>query len=236
MTTKISLVPSRDVELELLRDLTQTCGEGAILAAVDEVGRGALAGPVSVGVALIDRGTSDRFPDGLRDSKQLSPYKREILDPLCRAWPLALAVGHAPPSVVDSEGIIGALRRAAANALVQLSAAGLVPDGVLLDGSHNWWSSTTLFDAESVLPDLPVRMQVKGDAQCAAVAAASVAAKVERDALMVELAATYPGYDWAHNKGYSSAKHIEGLNLLGPSPLHRISWNLPGAKGASDHE
>ena len=115
-----------------------------------------------------------------------------------------------------------ALRRAAAAGLAQLAARGHTPDAVLLDGRHDWWAG------DSILPQVPVRMQVKGDASCAVVAAASVAAKVERDRLMVDLQAQYPGYDWASNKGYSSARHIEGLRALGPSPLHRTSWHLPG--------
>lgn len=228
------ILPSRDLEKELLAGL-QVLDNSAILACVDEVGRGSLAGPVSVGIALISAETSDAFPEGLRDSKQLSQAKREVLDPLCRAWPLAVAVGHAPANTVDSVGIIAALRYAAADALRQLAEKDLIPSGVLLDGSHNWWSSASLFDGDEVLPDLPVRMQVKGDASCAGVAAASVVAKVERDKLMVARDEVYPGYDWARNKGYSSPAHIEGLQKLGPSPEHRVSWNLPGVKGASNH-
>ena len=222
------LTPSRETELEVLGSLRVHVGDGAILAGVDEVGRGALAGPVSVGICLVDASTSDDFPTGLRDSKQISPARREALDPLCRAWGVDLAVGHAGPDVVDAEGIMVALRRAAADALAQLEARGFVPDAVLLDGSHDWWAEDSLFDFDPILPQLPVRMQVKGDASCAVVAAASVAAKVERDRLMVDVDAQYPGYDWASNKGYSSARHIEGLRALGPSPLHRTSWHLPG--------
>ncbi len=222
------LTPSRDIELDILGSLRASFGEGALLAGVDEVGRGALAGPVSVGICLIDGSTSNDFPVGLRDSKQISPARREALDPLCRAWGVDLAVGHAGSDVVDSEGIMAALRRAAADALAQLGERGLVPDAVLLDGSHNWWVEDSLFDFDPILPQVPVRMQVKGDASCAVVAAASVAAKVERDRLMVDLATQYPGYDWASNKGYSSVRHIEGLRALGPSPLHRTSWHLPG--------
>ncbi len=222
------LTPSRETELDLLASMRPSFGECALLAGVDEVGRGALAGPVSVGICLIDGATSDGFPVGLRDSKQISPARREALDPLCRAWGVDLAVGHAGPDVVDAEGIMVALRRAAADALAQLVSRGHMPDAVLLDGSHDWWAEASLFDFDPILPQIPVRMQIKGDASCAVVAAASVSAKVERDRLMVELDAEYPGYDWASNKGYSSARHIEGLRALGPSPLHRTSWHLPG--------
>ena len=203
-------------------------GPQAILAGVDEVGRGSLAGPVSVGICLVNVQTSEDFPLGLRDSKLLSPARREALDPLCRQWGLDLAVGHAGPDVIDAEGIIVALRRAGADALAQLAARGHTPDAVLLDGRHDWWAEDSLFTP--VLPQIPVRMQVKGDASCSAIAAASVAAKVERDRMMVALDAQYPGYDWAGNKGYASARHIDGLRALGPSPLHRRSWHLPGVE------
>ena len=214
--------------------MLNTCGKRALLAGVDEVGRGSLAGPVSVGICVISEATPDAFPAGLRDSKLLSPARREVLDPLCRQWGLDLAVGHAGPEIVDDEGIIVALRRAAASALTHLASRGHAPDAVLLDGSHNWWAEDSLFDETPILPQLPVRMQVKGDASCAVVAAASVAAKVERDRLMVALDERYPGYDWASNKGYASARHIEGLRRLGPSPLHRVSWHLPGVRASDE--
>ena len=210
--------PTRDLEREVLAGL----GPRAILAGVDEVGRGSLAGPVSVGICLIDASTSNGFPAGLRDSKLLSPARREVLDPQCRRWGMDLAVGHAGPEVIDAEGIIVALRRAAAAGLAQLAARGHTPDAVLLDGRHDWWAG------DSMLPQVPVRMQVKGDASCCVIAAASVSAKVERDHMMVMLDHQYPGYDWASNKGYASARHVDGLRTLGPSPMHRRSWHLPG--------
>lgn len=221
------VTPSRDEEREYLRELAHIHGTRALVAGVDEVGRGSLAGPVSVGIAVIDANTPDQFPEGLRDSKQLSPVRRARIVEECRTWPLAVAVGHAEASVVDSLGIIAALRVAASHAIAQLDARGLRPSGVLLDGSYDWWSAESLLCTD-VLPLLPVRTIVKGDASCAVIAAASVVAKVERDALMVENAALYPGYDWEHNKGYSSATHVAGLRELGPSPLHRTSWHLPG--------
>ena len=219
--------PDRVIELEHIRELQGLYGQDVLLAGVDEVGRGALAGPVSVGIAVVDTETPNNFPEGLRDSKQLSARARERLVGACRDWPRCVVVGHAGPDVVNSEGIIGALRAAAADAMRQLAQRGLMPHGILLDGTHDWWSHDSLF-GEAVLPALPVRTVVKGDAACAVIAAASVVAKVERDAMMVEYAEEYPGYDWEHNKGYSSKSHIEGLSTLGPSALHRTSWNLPG--------
>jgi len=224
----LRITPTREEELALLARVREHAGEDALIAGVDEVGRGALAGPVSVGIALIGAGTSDDFPVGLRDSKQLSAAARTRLAPLCRQWAVDVAVGHAGPDVVDREGIMAALRHAAANALSTLIAAGHRPLAVLLDGNVNWWTDASLFVAAPLLPDLPVLTKVKGDASCAVIAAASVAAKVERDALMVTLDAQHPGYDWARNKGYASPTHIAALRELGASPQHRVSWRLPG--------
>lgn len=231
---KEKLRPTRLLERETLDEAQQQYGLNARVGGVDEVGRGSLAGPVSVGISVIDHTTSDSFPVGLRDSKMLSPMARERIEPECRKWSLDIAVGHAGPEAVDELGIIGALRAAAAHAFMQLEARGTAPDTILLDGVHNWWSQESLLDVGG-LPDLPVRMQVKGDATCAVIASASVVAKVERDKMMVELDGEYPGYDWGKNKGYSSAHHIDGLRRLGASTQHRRSWNLPGI-GASHNE
>lgn len=229
------LTPSRDAERELLRQYLAEHGIGAnspesrqvYLAGVDEVGRGSLAGPVSVGIALISPATTDAFPARLRDSKQISATVRESLVEPCRAWLEGSAVGHAQASEIDEHGIIGGLRIAAARAVAQLVAQRLRPAVVLLDGSHDWWTQTGLFALGAELPVLPVQTLVKGDAQAAVVAAASVIAKVERDALMREFAADFPHYDFASNKGYSSPKHIAALHEYGPSAIHRVSWNLP---------
>lgn len=220
------LLPDRTVELELLAQLAQVSSR-PILAGVDEVGRGALAGPASVGISLIDDAAGD-FPPGLRDSKLLSPARRAGLVEPCKAWTLATVVGHSTVDEINEWGIMGGLRAAAARAVAQIEALGLSFDGVLLDGSHDWWTSAALVPAGPELPDLPVHMEVKGDARCAVVAAASVVAKVERDAVMKDLDLRFPGYDWARNKGYSSPSHIAALGELGPSAAHRTSWHLPG--------
>ena len=110
----------------------------------------------------------------------------------------------------------------------ELSGRGWEIDAVLLDGKHDWWSEeVTLFDeGEPVLPQLPVHMEIGGDASCAIVAAASVAAKVERDRLMCQYDEEYPVYAWARNKGYGTRAHYDALKKHGVSPLHRLSWNL----------
>ncbi len=212
--------PDRGTEIELLR----SCPPGAAIAGVDEVGRGSLAGPVSVGIAVINASVGD-FPEGLRDSKQMSAAARERMAPRVREWAVEVAVGHADADIIDDVGIVAAMRLAARNALNGLSTT---PAAILLDGKHNWWAEDSLFDVEPLLPQIPVRMEVKGDARCAVIAAASVVAKVERDGLMVILDERFPGYDWARNKGYSSPSHIEGLARIGPSDHHRKSWHLPG--------
>ncbi|MDP9832122.1 MULTISPECIES: ribonuclease HII [Trueperella] len=216
------IVPDRQVELSVLRELAARGGR--YLAGVDEVGRGALAGPATVGIAVVSLDTPGDFPAGLRDSKLMTPAARTRVVGQVRRWADAVAVGHAGADVVNRWGIIGALRYAAAEALSQLD---LPIAGVLLDGSHDWWTPSEL-PIGPQLPAYPVHMEVKGDARCAVVAAASVVAKVERDELMRRLGAQYPGYDWERNKGYSSPSHITGLRELGASVHHRTSWKLPG--------
>jgi ribonuclease HII len=222
---RLSGKPTLRVERSLLR-------EGRTwIAAMDEVGRGALAGPVSVGVVLVDAAVGT-VPQGVRDSKLLAPQVRERLVPKIRRWAPAYAVGHAGPDEVDSIGIMAALRQAGRRALAQLPA---VPDLVLLDGNHDWLTDPRgegLFSfLEGAPTSPPVRTLIKADLQCSSVAAASVLAKVERDAMMTALAPDFPVYCWADNKGYSAPEHVEALRRHGPSPHHRRTWRLPLAGG-----
>lgn len=198
----------------------------ALLAGVDEVGRGALGGPVSVGVVVIDSRVTRSLP-GVRDSKLLTPVERAALVPRIRRWVVASAVGHASAAEVDEVGIIGALRRAGHRALAD---CGAVPDVVLLDGHHDWLSSPARGDllAAEETWSTPVLTRIKADLTCASVAAASVLAKVERDDLMSGLDALHPGYGWAGNKGYATPDHLDALRRLGPCAEHRRSWRLPG--------
>ena len=232
---KSNYVPQREIELNFLTQLSLK-HPNAVLAGVDEVGRGALAGPVSVGIALIDATVSDSFPEKLRDSKQISPRVRESLVMPCKNWVLSSAVGNASVEIINKYGIIAGLRFAAADAVMKLAKLDFRIDGVLLDGSHNWWNANSLFDSAPTLPDVPVKTVVKADAQCAVVAAASVLAKVRRDEYMVDLSDEFPQYDWVHNKGYSSKKHIAALKQFGPSKWHRTAWKLPGVAERSDAE
>jgi len=190
-----------------------------LVAGMDEVGRGALAGPVSVGVVVVDE-VCRSVPVGVKDSKLLSPQVRVRLVPRIQAWASAYAVGHASPAEIDEVGIMAALRFAGVRALTALSRLSVIPDLVILDGNHDWLTSP---DAR-----IPVKTMVKADLLCSSVAAASVLAKVERDAMMVALAAEVPVYAWELNKGYCAPEHVAALQMYGPSPYHRRSWRLPG--------
>ncbi len=230
--------------LRLEREL-QRAGH-RLVAGMDEVGRGALAGPVSVGVVVIDQACRSA-PVGVKDSKLLSPRMREQLVPKIHRWATAYAVGHASPGEIDRHGIMVALRCAGIRALASLS---VIPDLIILDGNHDWLTDPgrvgllglldQLPDAVPDAPDVPVvpcypvRTMVKADMSCSSVAAASVLAKVERDAIMVALAAGIPEYAWELNKGYSAPEHFAALGAHGASAHHRRSWHLPGLGGAAD--
>jgi ribonuclease HII len=222
MTAPRSKKPSLRVERALQRQGHR------ILAGMDEVGRGALAGPVTVGVVLIDE-TCRSAPTGIRDSKLLAPAARERLVPRVQRWALAYAVGHASADEIDEVGIIAALRLAGQRALAQCA---IVPDLVILDGNHDWLTAPEqvgllAFAGEGVSTP-PVTTMIKADLRCSSVAAASVLAKVTRDRLMVEVDGEHPAYGWGENKGYAAPGHLQALRELGPSQLHRRSWRLPG--------
>jgi ribonuclease HII len=184
----------------------------------DEVGRGAIAGPVGVGLCVVDQSLGDH-PVGLRDSKMLSEKKRELIAPLAAGWALFSAVGLATAEEVDTLGIMVSLGLAGKRALLQLHEAGasITESVLLLDGSFDWLTPV-------LSTPLRVRTRVKADRDCVSVAAASVVAKVHRDRLMIEADARYPGYGWAGNKGYGSADHYAAIDSLGPSELHRKTW------------
>ena len=225
--------PDLRVEKSLLRNGCQR------LAAMDEVGRGALAGPVSIGVVVVTDGIG-RVPLGLRDSKLLTPAARELLVSPIRRWVVEWAVGHASAAEIDRYGIMAALRTAGRRALAALSAP---VDAVLLDGNHDYLNTpaqTALFDEPDVPPDVaaaprvPVHLRIKADLHCAAVAGASVLAKTERDGMMVGFGGDFPAYGWAVNKGYATPDHLAAIAELGPSELHRRSWRLTGPVVLSD--
>lgn len=221
-----STAPTLDLEQELFSTgITYVAG-------VDEVGRGALAGPVSVGVAIVSAQTT-QVPSGLRDSKQISRAAREkLVDPVS-AWVVESAIGHVAASEIDQIGIVPALRLAWVRAHQQLS---IKPDHVILDGKHNWLlePESDLFTTPISDIVVPVTMKIKADASCASVSAASVLAKVARDQLMREAALIHPDFGWEGNVGYGSSDHMAAIARLGPTDLHRKSWKLPS--GPSDSQ
>ena len=195
--------------------------EGGIqyIAGLDEAGRGALAGPVAVGAVILP---NDKTPlastlAGARDSKQLTPLKRESLAPKIREVALAWAVGFATPEEIDMQGIVRATRLAAIRALHQFT----IPPQYLL----------TDFRLELPQLDIPQKSLVKGDARCLSIACASILAKVERDALMRELDSQYPGYGLAKHKGYGTQAHRSAVKRLGLSPIHRMSFKIKPIQG-----
>jgi ribonuclease HII len=192
---------------------------------IDEVGRGAIAGPVAVGVSLIDKTNPalESWPEKLQDSKLMTPKSRsEIASPLIE-WVSSYAVGFSTNKEIDELGISEALRLAAGSALDELfkdakTRKSIAEDGavILLDGSQNWLGKVSY--------GLDVQVQVKADTNCVSVAAAAVLAKVTRDSLMQELDTQNPGYGLAGHKGYASAAHIAALRALGPTDIHRVTW------------
>jgi ribonuclease HII len=180
-----------------------------VVCGIDEVGRGAWAGPVTVGAVVPQR----EHLRGIRDSKQLTPPEREVAAAAVRGWAVAIGVGHASYEECDELGMTAALRAAGYRALAQLEAQGYVPDRIVLDGNYDYLALgprvTTL---------------VRADATCLAVAAASCVAKVTRDALMREEAEHYPPYDFESNVGYPAPVHEAALAGYGPSAIHRRSW------------
>ncbi|PPF76954.1 ribonuclease HII [Pseudoclavibacter sp. Z016] len=205
--------PTLDVERELL--LT-----APVVIGVDEVGRGAIAGPVAVGACAIDAARIELgAPAGVRDSKLLSAKRRLEARAGIEAWAMSVGVGYASAIEIDERGITACLGAAAKRALAELHASGVpVADAVvLLDGSHDWLSPC-------LSTPLRVVVRPKADRDCTSVAAASVIAKLKRDALMVSAGEAHPEYLWESNKGYGSAAHLAAIAAAGPSELHRHTW------------
>ncbi len=194
--------PTHTVE----RSLRATTG-AKVIAGVDEVGRGAWAGPVTVCAAITGL---RRPPQGLTDSKLLTVKRRVALDEELREWVTSYALGHASPEEIDELGMTAALRLAALRALDDLPVR---PDAVILDGKHDYLGSPWR-----------VRTVIKGDQSCVAVAAASVIAKVHRDKMMAELGVDHAHFGFAANAGYPSPVHKAALAEWGPTPYHRLSW------------
>ncbi|MFI5945145.1 ribonuclease HII [Streptomyces sp. SID4919] len=194
--------PTHTVE----RSLRATTG-AKVIAGVDEVGRGAWAGPVTVCAAVTGL---RRPPDGLTDSKLITPKRRTPLAAELESWVTSHALGHASHDEIDAMGMTAALRLAAVRALEALPVR---PDAVILDGKHDYLGGPWR-----------VRTVIKGDRSCVAVAAASVIAKVRRDKMMAELGVDHADFDFAANAGYPSPVHQAALAERGPTPYHRLTW------------
>jgi len=220
-----SVAPSLRLERRLLR------GGAVRLGGMDEVGRGAPAGPVHVGLVVLDA-ASGRPPSGVRDSKLLTAPARRRLVTGIEKWAAAFAVGSASPGEVDALGLNGALRLAGLRALGQIDEP---PELVILDGSYDWLSpgEPTGVGTACATRGPEVVTRVKADLSATSVAAASILAKVARDALMVGLAAECPGYGWEANKGYGTPAHLTAIRTLGLTPHHRHSWRLPAQEWAA---
>lgn len=182
-----------------------------LIAGLDEVGRGAWAGPVFAAAVILppDFLRLEEALCDVRDSKLLSPRQRGDLVEMIVDTALAVGVGQASHLEVDHYGIVAATRTAMCAALAQLSqrAEYLLIDALRLP--------------QVMLPQRPI---VKGDATCLSIAAASIVAKVARDMYCLELEREYPGYGFACHKGYGTAQHRSALERLGPSPIHRLSY------------
>lgn len=186
-------------------DFSREMALGGRVAGVDEVGRGPLAGPVMAAAVVLNPA---HIPEGLNDSKQLSAKRRGALVPLILAQ-AEVSVGVASVEEIDEINILQATFLAMRRAVAGLS--GLTH--VLVDG-------------RMIPPGLPCPATgvVKGDGKSLSIAAASIVAKIRRDALMVDLAQQHPGYGWETNMGYGSKSHIAALQELGPTPHHRRSF------------
>lgn len=177
-----------------------------VVAGIDEVGLGPLAGPAVAAAVVLP--WQARLP-GLDDSKKLTMLQRERLDRAIRRRAVAIGIGQVEAGDIDRHGLTRARQRAMTAAVKQL---GVEAEYLLIDA----WDVPEL-----QLPQLAV---IKGDATCASIMAASIIAKVHRDRLMLGYDASYPGYGFAVHKGYATAGHKRALRELGPSPIHRMSW------------
>ncbi len=181
-----------------------------LVAGIDEVGRGPLAGPVVAAAVILPEGLQGAWIGLIRDSKQLTPAQREeAYEPLMDAA-IGVGIGAASSVEIDRVGIVTATRRAMARAIESLE---IEPDHLLIDAV--------------ALPAVPIAQTaiIKGDCLSRSIAAASIIAKVTRDRLMKEIfESRYPGYGFASNKGYGTRSHVAAIRRLGPCPLHRRSF------------
>ena len=190
-----------------------------LIAGIDEVGRGPLAGPVAAAAVVLPPDLRAPWTNQIRDSKQLTPQARVFLAPKIREVALALGVGMSSEKEVDEYGIVHATRLAMSRAVEKLDTPA---DCLLIDAL--------------ALPevDIPQESVVNGDNLCISIAAASIVAKVARDSLMMKMEAHYPGFGFSHNMGYGTPEHLDALEHLGPCGIHRMTF-APVAEAAYWH-
>lgn len=191
-----------------------------LIAGIDEVGRGPLAGPVVAAAVILPPYSTFPWLAEVRDSKQLSPASRERLSEHILKEAVSVGIGTAPPETIDSHGIVEATRIAMSAAVAQLT---LPPDWLLIDAME--------------LPAIPLPQTslIKGDARSFSIAAASIVAKVYRDHLMIAYDRDYPGYGFSRHKGYPTPQHLARLETLGCCPIHRMSF-APVVRVRRHHE
>lgn len=175
------------------------------IAGIDEVGRGPLVGPVVTAAVILPK---DFYDERINDSKKLTEKKRELLYDVIMKNALSVGIGISSPEVIDEINILNATKKAMIEAINNLS---IKPEHLLID-------------AVKLDIDIPQTSIIKGDAKSQSIASASIIAKVTRDRMMVELDKKYPMYDFKHNKGYGTKKHIEALYKYGPLKEHRKSF------------
>ena len=200
---KNDIAPTYDEEAALLED------GYAVIAGVDEAGRGSLAGPVVAGAVVLPLHPKGAWTAGIRDSKRLTPRQRQAALQTMSDESIAKGSGIASNAEIDDMGIIWATRAAMSRAIDALPVR---PDFLLLDAI--------------LLPDLATdqRSIIKGDAKCLSIAAASIVAKETRDSMMREYSDVFPPYGFAQHKGYATRQHLDALENVGPCEIHRYSF------------
>lgn len=203
--------PSFEIERNAIKDGYNT------LAAMDEVGRGAWAGPLSVGVVVMDKNCILSKQDNenilkIRDSKELSSRTRFELADFIRNWTIDSAVAHATENELNKFGLSQSLRLAARRALESLK---IKPELILYDGREPFFKGKT-----------PSRSFIHGDQRSLLIASAAILAKTTRDLIMQDYAQNWPQYGFETNKGYGTKYHLAALNGWGPSYIHRINWSF----------
>lgn len=190
------------------------------VAGIDEVGRGPLAGPVYAACVILPE---DFDVPGVNDSKKLSAKRREELSDIIKERAVAWGIGIADNREIDELNILEATKTAMKRAIAAVRNM-LSERGLLAAEGNEHAQDILLIDAVKLDAGMPSESIIKGDEKCLCIAAASIVAKVARDTYMTEMDSVYPGYDFAGNKGYGTAKHYEGLRTLGKTPLHRLTF------------